>query len=149
MDTSADDLVRGFYAGLSADAGDVTLSIQRRDAVIARQLVRVGATAAEAEAYAWETSQASGRIAPVDLRSFERERLGWLARRRGLEQSTRRRYVDRTGQPSSWEVPVGRATVDTGHRTQDAPPGAQYRQPAVAAGALAAMLRSTLLSGAQ
>jgi len=50
-----------------------------------------------------ESSTASGRIVPVDLRSFERERLGWLARRRSAGVS-QRRLVDRTGQPPSWET---------------------------------------------
>src|SRR5439155_26063465 len=61
------------------------------------------ATAAQAEAYARETRAASGRIAPVDLRSFERERLGWLARRRGGDVS-QRHVVDRSGQPPSWRT---------------------------------------------
>jgi hypothetical protein len=86
----------------------VTASIRRRDEVIARQLVAVGATPAEAETYARETSVASGRIAPVDLRSFERERLGWLARRRG-KGLAERRVVDRTGQPPSWQTRPGEA----------------------------------------
>ena len=81
----------------------MTAAIRRRDLAIARQLVAAGATAAEAEAYAREASAASGRIAPVDLRSFERERLGWLARRRGKDLSERR-VVDRTGQPPSWQA---------------------------------------------
>jgi hypothetical protein len=70
---------------------------------IARQLVAAGATPAQAEAYARETSAAIGRIAPVDLRSFERERLGWLARRRGGDVS-QRPVVDRSGQPPSWRT---------------------------------------------
>jgi hypothetical protein len=65
--------------------------------------VAAGATPLEAEAYAVETSAVGGRIAPVDLRSFERERLGWLARRYGTRRESRG-FVDRTGQPSSWQM---------------------------------------------
>jgi hypothetical protein len=46
-----------------------------------------------------------GRLAPVDLRAFELERLSWLARRRVGVAGTRR-LVDRTGQPPSWLEPV-------------------------------------------
>jgi hypothetical protein len=87
LSDSAQALADAFYHGLGAAA----------------QLVATGATAAEAEAYARESSTASGRIVPVDLRSFERERLGWLARRRSAGVS-QRRLVDRTGQPPSWET---------------------------------------------
>lgn len=96
-------LADAFYRGLGAGAEAVTAAIRRRDAMIAAQLVAAGATAAEAEAYARESSTASGRIVPVDLRSFERERLGWLARRRGAGGS-QSRFLDRTGQPASWET---------------------------------------------
>jgi hypothetical protein len=98
---SVQELIAAFCRGLGADATQLTVAMRRRDEVIAGQLVGAGATPAEAEAYAREASTASGRIAPVDLRSFERERLGWLARRRGTEQG-RARLVDRTGQPPSW-----------------------------------------------
>jgi len=94
-------LVEAFYRGLGASIENVTLPLRRRELAIGRQLVAVGATPAEAEAYARETSGLSGRIAAVDLRSFERERLGWLARRRGPNHSARR-SLDRTGQPPSW-----------------------------------------------
>jgi len=103
QDDAAEKLANAFYGGLGAGPDGVTATIRRRDMAIARQLVAVGATAAQAEAYARETSAASGRIAPVDLRSFERERLGWLARRRGGDVS-QRRVVDRSGQPPSWRT---------------------------------------------
>jgi len=101
QDDAADEFANAFYRGLGGTADGVTAAIRRRDRAIARQLVSTGATAAEAEAYARETSATGGRIAPLDLRSFERERLGWLARRRGVSLS-QRRLVDRTGQPPSW-----------------------------------------------
>jgi hypothetical protein len=106
-------LVEAFYRGLGAGDDAVTVAIRRRDAAIARQLVTAGATPAEAEAYARDTSAASGRIAPVDLRSFERERLGWLARRRGKDLSERR-VVDRTGQPPSWETQPSASSMPPG-----------------------------------
>lgn len=102
-DDAAGKLASAFYGGLGANPDGVTAAIRRRDMAIARQLVAAGGTAAQAEAYARETSAASGRIAPVDLRSFERERLGWLARRRGGDVS-QRRVVDRSGQPPSWRT---------------------------------------------
>jgi hypothetical protein len=77
-----------------------TVAMQRRDRVIACQLVEAGATPGEAETYAREMSGLEGRLAPVDLRSFERERPGWLVRRRRHE----RRYCDRTGLPPTWLV---------------------------------------------
>src|SRR5207244_8867381 len=77
-----------------------TAAIQRRDVAIARQLVAVGATPDEAEAYARETSGLEGRLAPIDLRSFERERPAWLVRHRRQE----RRHVDRSGLPPTWMV---------------------------------------------
>jgi hypothetical protein len=89
LDDPAQELASAFYRGLGAEAEAVTPAIRRRDVVIARQLLAAGARAAEAAAYAREASTASARIAPVDLRSFERERLGWLARRRGRDQSQR------------------------------------------------------------
>ena len=101
QDDAAEELANAFYGGLGAGPDGVTVAIRRCDIAIARQLVAAGATAAEAEAYAREASAASGRVAPVDLRSFERERLGWLARRRGGDVS-QRRLVDRSGQPPSW-----------------------------------------------
>jgi len=99
--TRARVLVEAFYRGLGASIEDVTPPLRRRELVIGQQLVAVGTMPSEAEAYARETSGLSGRIAAVDLRSFERERLGWLARRRGPDQAARR-ALDRTGQPPSW-----------------------------------------------
>ena len=78
-------MAEAFYRGLGADAADVTLPLRRRDLAIARDLVAVGATPLEAEAFARDMSGKSMRIAPVDLRSFERERLGWQARCRGAK----------------------------------------------------------------
>jgi hypothetical protein len=97
-DEPARALVAAFYRGLATTPQVATLAIQRRDLAIARQLVAAGATPAEAAAYAVETSGVDGRLAPVDLRSFERERPGWLVRHRRQE----RRHVDRTGLPPSW-----------------------------------------------
>jgi hypothetical protein len=81
-DVAARVLVTAFYRGLGAEPDAATVTIRRRDVAIARQLVAAGATPTEAEAYAREASATPGRLAPLDLRSFERERLGWLARRR-------------------------------------------------------------------
>jgi hypothetical protein len=108
----ADALVSSFYVGLGADRDSVTIAIRRRDVAIARQLVAAGATPTEAEAYARETSTAPGRLAPVDLRSFERERLGWLARRRGTNQA-KRQVIDRTGQPPSWQATTADSSPPT------------------------------------
>jgi hypothetical protein len=148
-DDPAHALASAFYRGLGAEVGAVTAAIRRRDIVIARQLLAAGATAAEAEAYAREATAASGRIAPVDLRSFERERLGWLARRRGREQS-QRQIVDRTGQPPSWQgrppdpisprderVPVQQAAFET-------PPNEAVGTPEVHDDQLAHKLRTLL-----
>jgi len=90
-------------AGLGADTAAVTPPLRKRDLAIARDLVAVGATPLEAEGYAREMCRKSMRIAPVDLRSFERERLGWQARSRDIELQERR-GVDRTGQPPSWQT---------------------------------------------
>jgi Helix-turn-helix domain len=103
IDQGAGSLTEAFYGALGADRQAVTSAMRRRDLVIARQLLDAGATAAEAAAYARDVTASAGRIAPVDLRSFERERLGWLARRRTTDLSERR-VVDRTGQPPSWQA---------------------------------------------
>jgi hypothetical protein len=124
QDDTAEKLANAFYGGLGAGPDGVTAAIRRRDMAIARQLVAAGGTAAQAEAYARETSAASGRIAPVDLRSFERERLGWLARRRGGDVS-QRRVVDRSGQPPSW-----RAARSPEEPVPDAPNGIEPPVPA-------------------
>jgi len=99
---TARTLAEAFYHGLGADLSAVTPPLRKRDLAIARNLVDVGASAPEAEAYAREMTGNGTRIAPVDLRSFERERLGWQARRRAHDLD-RRRIVDRTGQPPSWQ----------------------------------------------
>ncbi|MGI9147068.1 MAG: hypothetical protein ACR2IK_11025 [Chloroflexota bacterium] len=96
-------LVEAFYRGLGSDVAAVTLPLRNRDLAIARDLVAVGATPVEAERYAREMCGKSMRIAPVDLRSFERERLGWQARSHGIERRERR-GVNRTGQPPSWQT---------------------------------------------
>jgi hypothetical protein len=106
-------LAEAFYRGLGANAAAVTPPLRRRDAAIARDLVDVGATPLEAEAFAREMSGKSMRIAPVDLRSFERERLGWQARCRGAKLEERR-VVDRTGQPPSWQSEPPACTVANG-----------------------------------
>jgi hypothetical protein len=89
-------LVEALYRALGVELDQLTPAIRTRELAIADQLVRVGATPAEAEAYARETGALGQRLAPIDLRSFERERASWLARRRG--SLARGRYVDRTGQ---------------------------------------------------
>jgi hypothetical protein len=148
-DDPAQELATAFYRGLGAEAGAVTASIRRRDIVIARQLLAAGATAAEAEAYAREASAASGRIAPVDLRSFERERLGWLARRRGREQS-QRQVVDRTGQPPAWQAHPPEPTVPSDERVPmqpaafETPPNETVDMPDVHGDQLADKLRTLL-----
>jgi hypothetical protein len=152
LSDSAQGLADAFYRGLGAAAEAVTTAIRRRDAAIAAQLVAAGATAAEAEAYARESSTASGRIVSVDLRSFERERLGWLARRRsaGVGQ---RRLVDRTGQPPSWETQnehdaaSGIAQSATNQPASIGPSSAKHTSPP--GEDLAAKLREILLRGDQ
>jgi hypothetical protein len=93
---AARELADGLYRGLGSELRALTGPVRRRELAIAAQLVAVGATAAEAEAYARDMAALPGRLAPVDLRGFERERPSWLARRRG--GTAARRYVDRTGQ---------------------------------------------------
>jgi hypothetical protein len=114
--------VVAFYRGLGAAPSTATLAMQRRDLAIARQLVAAGATPREAEAYARETSGLESRLAPVDLRSFERERPGWLARQRRQE----RRYTDRTGLPPSWLAGTPElAWSPTAPPHAESPPGGQ------------------------
>jgi len=91
-------LATALYRGLGADLEQLTPALRRRELTIARQLVAVGATVREAEAYAREAGNQAGRFAAVDLRSYERERLGWQARRQGAQASLARR-IDRTGEP--------------------------------------------------
>jgi hypothetical protein len=100
---AAAQLAEAFYRGLGSEVTAVSSTSRRRDLVIAGELVAAGAIPSEAEAYAAETIARNGRIAPVDLRSFERERLGWLALRRGRDRLARG-FVDRTGQPPSWQT---------------------------------------------
>ena len=107
-------LAEAFYHGLGGNAAAVTLPLRKRDVAIARQLVDVGASPGEAEAYAREMAAKDGRIAPIDLRSFERERLGWQARRRTRELD-QHRVVDRTGQPPSWQSDRPAQTADFAH----------------------------------
>ena len=91
----------------------------------------------------------AGRIAPIDLRSFERERLGWLARRRGADQA-RGRFVDRTGQPPSWQLPVSDTRAQPLHRVAHESTVEAQRLPErpagpVATASLAGTLRTVLL----
>ena len=83
IDAATAALIAAFCRGLEADPSAATAAIHRRDLAIARQLVAAGATADEAELYAREMAAVAGRLAPVNLRSFERERLSWRAQRRG------------------------------------------------------------------
>jgi hypothetical protein len=130
VDTRVLALVDAMCRGLGSDAASLTQPLLRRELAIARDLVAVGATPDEAEAFARDVGTDAGRKAPIDgLRTFERERLGWLARRRGRTLAERR-VIDRTGQPPSWQVhPV----------EQDQPPGgrvsAQQPERATAAAA--------------
>jgi hypothetical protein len=130
VDTRVLALVDAMCRGLGSDAASLTQPLLRRELAIARDLVAVGATPDEAEAFARDVGTDAGRKAPIDgLRTFERERLGWLARRRGRTLAERR-VIDRTGQPPSWQVhPV----------EQDQPPGgrvsAQQPERAIAAAA--------------
>jgi hypothetical protein len=149
LDDPAQQLAGAFYRGLGAETDAVTAAIRRRDIVIARQLLAAGATAAEAEAYARDACGASGRIAPVDLRSFERERLGWLARRRGREQSLRQ-VVDRTGQPPSWQAqpleptPTGDERVPMQQAALETPPNQAADTPDAHGDQLTDKLRALL-----
>jgi hypothetical protein len=93
----ADRLVDAFYQGLGVGTGGLTRSILARERSIARQLVAAGTTSAEAEAYACDMAGVPNRLAPIDLRSFERERSTWTARQSRAAASSRH-YVDRTGQ---------------------------------------------------
>lgn len=97
-DADAWALANALYRGLGSDLAHLTPALRRREMTIARQLVAVGATAGEAEAYGRDARAQAGRIAAVDVRSFERERLSWNARRQAGQQATVHR-VDRTGEP--------------------------------------------------
>ena len=105
-DARAFELVAALCRGLGSDAASLTQPLLRRELAIARDLVEAGATADEAEAFARDVGADLGRKAPIDgLRTFERERLGWRARR-GRAERDGPRLVDRTGQPAEWELPV-------------------------------------------
>ena len=106
-------LAEAFYRGLGADAAAVTLPLRRRDLAIARDLVALGATPLEAEAFAREMSGKCMRIAPVDLRSFECERLGWQARC-GRKKMRSGSVVDLTGHPPSWQSEPPASAVANG-----------------------------------
>jgi hypothetical protein len=96
--TTAWELASALYRGLGSDLQAVTEPVRRRELAIAEQLVGIGATPAEAEAYARETRAQSARVAAIDLCSFERERVSWKARR-DADHSGAARRIDRTGQP--------------------------------------------------
>ena len=70
------ELATAFYSVLSVGLDAVTPASRRRDLVIARDLLAVGAITDAAAANAHDTAAAHGRIAPLDQRGFERERLG-------------------------------------------------------------------------
>ncbi len=97
-DAAAQLLAEALYRGLGTELDQLTPALRRRELAIARQLVDVGATPTEAEAYARDARSHAGRIAAVDVRSYERERLSWNARRQTERQTTVHR-IDRTGEP--------------------------------------------------
>jgi hypothetical protein len=143
--TAAYDLAEAFYRGLGADTAAITPPIRKRDLAIARDLVAAGATPGEAESYARQMCAESMRIAPVDLRSFERERLGWQARCRGMERQDRR-GVDRTGQPPSWQTEHAATAVAQAGEFRHAVRGSLDQPPFAAPGEqLRETLRSVLL----
>jgi hypothetical protein len=152
VDTRALALIDALCRGLGSDAASLTQPLLRRELAIARDLVAAGATADEAEAFARDVGADSGRKAPIDgLRTFERERLGWLARRRGRTLAERR-VVDRTGQPPSWQVqPVERRLPLIGdapaQQPERAAAAAVRGAPGVSGNQLADKLR-TLFGGA-
>jgi hypothetical protein len=152
VDARAVALVDALCRGLGSDAVNLTQPLLRRELAIARDLVAAGATPDEAEAFARDVGADSGRKAPIDgLRTFERERLGWLARRRGRTLAERR-VVDRTGQPPSWQtrfteptqVSVGLAPTPS---PQPVAAAAARGAPGVTGNQLAEKLR-TLFGGA-
>jgi hypothetical protein len=121
-ESSARLLVQALYRVLGVELDQLTPAIRTRELTIAGQLVRVGATPAEAEAYARETGALGQRLAPIDLRSFERERASWLARRRG--SFGRSRYVDRTGQ-GIVDEPITRTQLPVPDETARSKPSPQ------------------------
>jgi hypothetical protein len=83
-----EELLAGLARGLGRDPiADYTDTERRRQLAIARDLAAIGATPAELEDYAREVN-VPGRIAAVDMKSFEHERPSWLARRHHREPST-------------------------------------------------------------
>jgi hypothetical protein len=147
--TQLDDarrLAEALYRGLGGEATAVTAAIRRRDLVIAGELMAAGATPSEAEANAVETSAVSGRFAPVDLRSFERERLGWLAKRRGGHRDSRV-FVDRTGQPPSWQIDAPPTIRLSFPQTRGEDLSESRVMPEHAGNQLGSALRSALLTG--
>jgi hypothetical protein len=125
----ADRLVDAFYEGLGVGTGGLTRSILARERSIARQLVAAGATSAEAEGYARDMAGVPNRLAPIDLRSFERERSTWAARHGRAASS--RRYVDRTGQGiDDTEHEADVAILESGPRPELSPASASPSPPA-------------------
>jgi hypothetical protein len=111
----ARQLVASLYRGLGSEVVQLTSAMLARELAIAEQLLAVGATPAEAEAYAREMRGIGARLAPIDVRSFERERASWLARRRAVSASVR--YIDRTGQGSAGEADSARPIRPTAGRS--------------------------------
>jgi hypothetical protein len=126
----AEALVDAFYRGLGVGTGTLTRSILARERSIARQLMAAGTTPAEAEAYAREMASVPHRLAPIDLRGFERERSTWTARRSQASTGSRR-YVDRTGQ-GIVEEPTGVPTAVGLARAEIAVPSSSQAPPTAA-----------------
>jgi hypothetical protein len=79
---SPEALVTAVYRGQGADPSDLTPAIWRRELAIARDLVEKGATPDEAEEFARWACTDPTRLASIDMRAFERERVPWAAKRR-------------------------------------------------------------------
>jgi hypothetical protein len=109
--SSAEALVDGLYRGLGVAPTTCTARRRKRELALAQDLVAVGATPAEAEAYARDSSNLPRRIAPVDMAAFERERPSWLARRRRPSDYDGPRFVVPTGPPPE-QPPVDHAVWD-------------------------------------
>jgi hypothetical protein len=78
---TAEELLAGLALGLGRDAmADYTEKERRRQLAIAFELAEIGASPKELEDYAREVN-VPGRMAAVDMRSFEHDRPSWLARR--------------------------------------------------------------------
>jgi hypothetical protein len=117
-------LVDALYRALGVDRGELTRAMQGQELAIAGQLVEAGATADEAEAYARDVGTAGNRLAPIDMRGFERERPSWLPRRR-LSRAGVGRYVGRTGQGINGQpaAPPGPTGVDPSTSASAGPAG--------------------------